>query len=391
MKYNFDKIIDRRNTSSVKWDCNEQVFGSKDILPMWVADMDFESPSEVIEAIKKRAEHGIYGYTERPESMYKSVISWMEKRHGFKTEKDWYLFTPGIVTAINIAVMTYTKPGDKIIIQSPVYYPFSSAVTNNGRQVVSNDLKLQDGKYIMNYEDLENKIDSRTRMLILCSPHNPVGRVWTREELKKLGDICIKHNIIIVSDEIHSDLIYSKHKHIPMASISDEIAQNTITCIAPSKTFNVAGLETSAIIIPNSKLRDRFQISLDNIGLGMTNIFGIAAFEAAYSYGEEWLDELLKYLEGNVDYLIGFIEKKLPEIKVIRPDGTYLVWLDMRGLNMNADELKVFMVESAHLGLDDGYMFGEAGERFERVNIACPRSILEDGLNRLEKAIKILK
>lgn len=387
MGFNLDKITDRGNTNSVKWNFNKEMLGVEDVLPMWVADMDFPVPEAVTKAIIKRAEHPIYGYSSPDDRYYNAIINWMKRRHDWDIKREWIVFTPGIVPAINWMIQTYSKPGDKIILQQPVYYPFANAVKNNGREIINNPLKYVDGQYYMDFEDLEKKIDSRVRMLILCSPHNPVGRVWTSEELQRLGEICIKNNILIVSDEIHSDLIYKGHKHTPFASISDEFQQNCIVCNAPSKTFNIAGLQASNIIIPNNKLREKFIITLENNSIMAPNTFAIVALQAAYDEGEEWLDNVVDYIQDNFAYLNKFIQERMPGVKVVKPEGTYLVWMDFRYLGMNTAELKDFMLNKAKVGFDEGYIFGPGGEGFERINIACPRGILKEGLERIEKAI----
>lgn len=388
MRYDFDKVINRKNTDSMKWDYAEKRFGSKEVLPMWVADMDFEAPLPVVEAVKKRAEHGIYGYTERPESCSEAIVDWAKKRHGWDVKKEWLSFCPGVVPALSMAILAFTQPGDKVIVQSPVYYPFFNVIKNNGRYIVDNQLKLENGDYVMDFEDLEKKIDSRVKMAILCSPHNPVGRVWSREELERFGEICLKHNIIIMSDEIHSDLVFKGFKHIPIASISEELAQNTLTCIAPSKTFNIAGLSTSLLITPNKKLRSHFNNVLENLGIEMGNIFGITAMEAAYRHGGEWLDQLIDYVESNMDFLESYTKEKIPSIKFIKPQGTYLAWLDCRGLGMDQNTLKKFMAQTARVGLNDGTVFGPGGEGFMRMNLGCPKSLLEEGLKRVENALR---
>lgn len=384
MKYDFDKKVVRKNTGCIKWD-----LGDESVIPMWVADMDFETPQPVIDAVKKRAEHGIYGYSFLQDSYYEALINWMNKRHGWKVQKEWIAFAPGVVPAVNMLVRALTQPGDKVIIQSPVYYPFYKAVTNNGCQVIENPLIYEKGRYFMDFEDLERKIkDDRVKLLILCSPHNPVGRVWTREELTKLGNLCLKYEVLIISDEIHSDLIYSGNKHIPFASLSQQFAENSIVCTAPSKTFNLAGLQTSNIIIPNRKIRKLYDNVLESNGINEPNVFGIKACEAAYRDGEEWLHELLEYLEDNRDYLINYIESHIPEIKAIKPEGTYLVWLDCSKLGMKSEKLHEFFMEKAKVWFDEGYIFGCGGENFERVNIACPRATIEEALKRMEMAIK---
>jgi len=387
MKYNFDEIIDRKNTSCVKWDFAEQYFEAKDILPMWVADMDFKTPDFIVDAIKKRAAHEIYGYTVRPESYYSSMINWIDKKHQWKIEKDWIIFSPGIVPAVNMAVMAYTNPGDKIIVQPPVYFPFFSAVKDNGRQLVYNQLQLENGRYNMDFQDLEKKIDNRTKMIIISNPHNPGGSAWTKDELTKLGEICIKHHIILISDEIHSDLVIPPFKHTAAANISEEIANVTISMMAPSKTFNLAGMASSSVIISNPKLRNDFQVFLDRVHVGMGNLFGMVASEAAYTHGKEWLDQMLHYVKGNLDYVEKYIKEKMPQIKMMRPEATYMIWLDFRSLGLSNENLKAFVLQKAKLGLNDGPVFGPGGEGFQRMNLACPTSIVEEGMLRLKRAI----
>ena len=390
MKYNFDEIIDRTGTSCVKWDIREMFFKKQDVLPMWVADMDFKTPDFIVDAVKQRAEHPVYGYTIRPESYYTSLINWIDKKHRWKIDKDWVIFSPGIVPAVNMAVMAYTKPGDKIIVQPPVYFPFFGAVKDNGRQLVNNQLKLNNGRYDMDFEDLEKQIDNRTRMIIISNPHNPGGSAWTKEELTRLGEICIKHNLILISDEIHSDLAIPPNKHTVAANLSKEIAGVTVTMMAPSKTFNLAGMASSSVIISNEKLRNDFQIMLDRVHVGMGNLFGMVASEAAYTHGEEWLNQMLIYVKGNIDFMEEYISKNIPKVKMIRPEATYMVWLDFRELAMDNDILKQFIIEKAGLGLNDGPVFGPGGEGFQRINLACPRAYVEEAMNRLENAIKTL-
>lgn len=390
MKYNFDEIIDRTNYHSVKWDELKTNFGDipEDVLPMWIADMEFRSPQPVIEAIKKANEHGIYGYTSRPLSYYQAIIDWMEKRHNWKIKKDWIAYSPGVVPALSLIIRAFCQPGDKVIVQPPVYYPFFRVIENNGCHIVNNSLKLSNKKYFMDYDDLERKVDdSRVRLLILCSPHNPVGRVWQKEELIILGEICLEHNIIVVSDEIHADILFKGYRHLPFASISPAFAHNSITCTAPSKTFNLAGLQTSTIIIPNKKYYKIYENILDSLALDENNFFGLVALEAAYRYGEEWLEQLLSYLNENLEFLMKYFKERIPKIKVIKPEGTYLVWLDCRQLGFNGKDLNNFMIKKARVALDDGYWFGTGGEGFMRINIACPRSFLEEGLKRIERAV----
>jgi cystathionine beta-lyase len=389
--YDFDKIIDRTPTSSTKWSDTKKRTGVDDILSMWIADMDFESPPAVMEAIKERASHPLFGYTMRTDKYYDGFISWMKRRHGWGgIKRDWILYTPGVVAGFSFAIQAYSQPGDKVVIQPPVYYPFMRQILNNGRQIVENPLKIVDGGYLMDYEDLEKKIDGRTKMIILCSPHNPIGRVWKRDELEQLFEVCEKKDILIISDEIHSDLIIGKIKHTPMATISDEAMQRTVTLIAPSKTFNLAGLVNGSAIIPNDKLRDAYNNIIQNNSTRNTNIFGIVSQEAAYTKGEQWLDELLVYLRENYKYFDSFIKERIPGIKVYPLEGTYLAWVDCTSLGMNDAELRDFMLKKAKLWLDEGTLFGSGGSMFMRFNIACPRSTMKEALKRFEKAVKEL-
>ena len=386
MHYNFDKIIDRDNTASVKFDLRKEVFGKEDILPMWVADMDFETPDFIIHALKKRLEHPILGYSYRPDSYFQSIINWVKRRHQWIIKKEWISFSPGIVPAINMAIMAYTEPGDKIIVQPPVYHPFFSAIKNNNRIQVDNPLKLQYGRYFIDFKDLKAKLKD-AKMILLSNPHNPGGSVWTKEELQTLGELCVENDVLIMADEIHSDLVFKPAKYVPMALVSPEIANQTVTFIAPSKTFNMAGLATSSVIISNQSLKEEFDRILDTIHIGMGNIFGTVASEAAYNHGDEWLDELLEYLSKNMDYVEQFITEYIPEIKVIRPEGTYLMWLDCSGLNLNNKDLKDFMIQDAGLGFNDGRMFGTGGDQFMRMNVACPKITIEQALIKLKEAI----
>lgn len=389
MVYDFDKVIERRNTHSVKWDNLDKSFGADDILPMWVADMDFPCPQSILDSIEKRNKHGILGYTTRPESLHESIINWMKKRHGWDIKKEWLVYSPGVVTSLNLSVMSFTRPGDSVIIQSPVYPPFFSAVKNNDRIIALNPLIEESGNYSIDFESLEKEMAAGSKMMILCSPHNPVGRVWTKSELDKIAQLCEKYGVLMVSDEIHSDLILPGNKHIPIATVSEYMKQNSITCIAPSKTFNIPGLTTSVAIIPNPKLRLKFLKTINRIGIGMSNIFGIVATEAAYTHGEPWLEELIKYLDDNVNYLLEYFNTNIPEIKVTKPQGTYLVWLDCRALNMDGKSLHRFMIEQGKIGLNNGLDFGPGGEGFLRINVACPRATLVEGLKRINKAVEI--
>ncbi|NHJ39826.1 MAG: pyridoxal phosphate-dependent aminotransferase [Asgard group archaeon] len=389
-KYNFDEIIDRQETYSVKWDSEfmEKHFGTGDLLPLWVADMDFKAPDVLLDAMKRRVEHGIFGYTLVKEPYYLSIINWFKRRHNWHIEKDWIKICPGVVPAINFIIQGFSKPGDNIIIQEPVYYPFASSIKNNGRVVINNDLVLKEDHYKINFKDLEEKCkQSRTKIFILCSPHNPIGRVWTKNELKELGDICIDNNVLVIADEIHCDLIFEGHKHIPFASISKKFADNSITCIAPSKTFNVAGLKASNVIIPNKKMCEEFTTVTSNASIRGLSIFGYLATEVVYNECEEWLEELLIYLWNNYLFLKEFFEKNMPSVKIFDLEGTYLPWIDFRALGIESKILDEIIKKDAKVGLDDGAMFGESGAGFQRINIACPKSLLQESLQRIYEAI----
>lgn len=385
---NFDKKIQRQNTNCVKYDNLNVFFGTEDVLPLWVADMDFEVPSCISKAIKERAEHKIYGYSFRSDKCINAAISWIKKKHQWTVNKEWVTSSPGVVTALSISVMSLTEPGDKIIIQSPVYPPFYGVVNDNNRTLLNNKLIFKDGRYTMDFENLEYLARQGAKMIILCNPHNPIGRVWTKDELIKLGEICKIHDILILSDEIHCDLVFKDFKHIPIASLSEDLASRTICCMAASKTFNIAGLASSIIIIPNKDLRDKFNQQLEALHLNLGNLFGHTAMEAAYLYGEEWLKQLMDYIEKNADFVKEFLGKNLPQVKYIKTEATYLLWLDFSAFDMNDKDLQTFMVNKAKLALNPGINFGEGGEKFLRMNIACPRATLQEGLDRLLKASK---
>lgn len=388
MKYDFDQVIDRHNTGSSKWDGLAMKFGSKDLISMWVADMDFKLPDVIINKMRERVDHGLFGYALKTDEYYKAVIKWMQKRHNWNVKKEWIYNSPGVVAALSFILHTFTKPGDKVIIQPPVYYPFKEVVDDNGCQLVYNPLKWECGKYRMDFDDLLQKARSGAKVLILCNPHNPVGRVWSKEELETLGRICIDNHVMVVSDEIHADLLFPGYIHIPFASISEEFAQNSITCTAASKTFNVAGLKNSNIIIPNESLGKMFLATMKKFHVQGINIFGALAMELSYEYGEEWLDELLSYLHQNLIFLTKFFEDNIKELTVIQPEGTYLIWIDCKRLGMDQEELQQFMRKEAKVAIDDGFAFGPGGEGFIRINIACPRSILAEGLQRISRAVK---
>jgi len=390
MQYDFDSVIERRNTNSVKWDSADQLFNVKGILPMWVADMDFRSPRPVIDALKNLAEQGIFGYSTVPQSYYDAVINWMRKRHNWAIDREWMVLTCGVVSAIYVLIRTFASPGDRIIVQTPAYYPFFGAIKSNDCEILDNPMFVQNGLYAFDFEDLKEKVDSRTKIIILCSPHNPVGRVWKKEELVQLGQFCLEHNILVIADEIHGDIVYDGYKHVPFASISDDFAQNSITCTGASKTFNLPGMKTSNIIIPNAELRERYTAMLQRCGANSPNMFGIAATGAAYAHGEPWLEQLLVYLQDNFRFLENFASERIRGLKVTPLQGTYLAWLDFRDCGIGPDKLGTFVREDAMVGLQPGTKFGCREEGFERMNIACPRSTLELGLQRIEEAVKRL-
>jgi len=385
-KYDFDEIIPRRGTNSIKYDALEKFFGSPDLLPLWVADMDFKTPDFIVNAIKERASHEIYGYTFKPDSYYEAVIDWMKRRHNWDIRKEWISSSPGVVAGLTIAVETFSEAGEEVIVQPPVYFPFFDCVSGTGRKMLENPLVLKNGRYTFDLEDLKSKITEKTKLLLLCNPQNPGGMAWTREELTALTDICLEHNIMIISDEIHSDLIFKGHKHIPIASISKEVAQNCMVCMAPSKTFNVAGLATSLVIIPNKRKFAAYERKLGVGHLGMGNIFGSVALEAAYANGDEWLNQMLTYLWENYLLIEKFIADQLPRVKVMKPEATYLVWLDFRDYGMKNEELSKFTTAQAEVALNDGGRFGIGGDGWLRLNIGCPRSVLEKGLEKLARA-----
>jgi cysteine-S-conjugate beta-lyase len=398
MSYDFDTVCDRSDTDCLKWDVRKAVFGREDVIPMWVADMDFPVAPPIVEALKKRAEHPFYGYTWPGPQVVESVVLRMQRKFNWKIEPEWVTFTPGVVPALGVAVRSLTHPGDEIILQEPVYYPFFPSVTSGGCQIASNPLKLINGRYEMDFEDLTAKFapkdgmmsdHNRVKAIILCNPQNPVGRLWNRDELVRLGEIVIRNGAAVISDEIHCEILFKGNRHVPFASISKEFEQNSITCMSPSKTFSLAGLEVSSIIIPNKKLRDTFS-DMRSALLPGPNLFGYTALEAAYRYGDEWLEQLLAYLQGNLEFLQDYAINKIPCVKVIQPQGTYLVWLDCRDLAMDDSQLRSFMRDKARVGLDDGFLFGKGGSGFQRMNIACPRSILKEALERIESAVNCL-
>ncbi len=386
MKYNFDNNLNRFDTNCIKWDFLETFFQKTDLNALWVADMDFQIPQEILEQLRKRLEHGVFGYTGLSESYYNSVIKWFNKRYNWNIKSNWIITTPGVVPALSIAIQEFTEKEDEIIIQSPVYFPFKEAIELNNRKVVNNKLVLKNNKYYINWSDLEEKAKT-AKMLILCSPHNPVSRVWTEEELTKLGNICKKNDLLIFSDEIHADIIFEGHRHLPTASINSNIQNRTIAAFACSKTFNLAGLHLASIIIPSFSLRKKFKGALQKLHLTLPNIFGMVGTEAAYQYGEDWLEELLIYLWENYKFVDSYLEENIPQLTVIKPEGTFLLWLDCSKLNFNDNDLATFFIQEAKLALTNGIMFGSGGSGFMRLNIGCPKSNLVSALDSLKKAI----
>lgn len=392
--YNFDKIINRKGTNCLKYDYAVERGKPADVLPLWVADMDFTVSEEITKSLHAAVDHGIYGYTQPKDAYYNAITNWMEKNHNWKTKREWIMKTPGVVFALGAAVKAFTKPGDAVLIQNPVYYPFTNIIRDNDRRVIDNTLvyekRVTEGKsqYSIDYEDFERKIvQENIKLFILCNPHNPVGRVWNREELQYLGEICLRHHVIVVSDEIHNDFVYPGFEHTVFANVDPRFAEFTVTCTAPSKTFNLAGLQISNIFISNETLREAFQKEIDKTGYDEPNALGAVACEAAYRGGQEWLDQLRAYLLENLNFLRTYLQEKIPQIHLVEPEGTYLVWLDCSELGISGKELDQFIVEKAGLWLDGGAMFGPSGSDFQRVNIAYPRATLELALDKLKAAV----
>lgn len=392
--YNFDKIINRKGTNCLKYDFAVERGKPAEVLPLWVADMDFQVSEEITKSLHAAVEHGIYGYTQPKDPYYNAIMNWMKKNHQWETKREWIVKTPGVVFALGAAVKAFTKPGDAVLIQNPVYYPFTNIIRDNDRRVIDNTLvyekRVTEGKsqYSIDYEDFERKIvQENIKLFILCNPHNPVGRVWTREELQYLGEICLRHHVIVVSDEIHNDFVYPGFEHTVFANVDPRFAEFTVTCTAPSKTFNLAGLQISNIFIPNETLREAFQKEIDKTGYDEPNALGAVACEAAYRGGQEWLDQLRAYLLENLNFLRAYLQEKIPQIHLVEPEGTYLVWLDCSELGISGKELDQFIVEKAGLWLDGGAMFGPSGADFQRVNIACPKATLELALDKLKAAV----
>ena len=387
MKYDFDTQVSRCGTDAAKYAGLTGAEG--ELLPLWVADMDFPAPPEVVDALQKRVAHGIYGYGDFTNEAYFAPLQrWYSEHFGWKPQREWLVETPGVVFAVYNAVRALTGENDAVLLQEPVYYPFSHAIRDNGRRVAVSELVFEDGRYRVDYDDFERTIDEEgVKAFILCSPHNPVGRVWTRDELTRMGEICLRHGVRVIADEIHADFVRPGHTHTVFASISPAFADMTVTCTAPSKTFNLAGLQASNIFISNEELRDAFKREVGKTGYGEPNILGIVACQAAYEHGADWLAQLKDYLEGNIAYVRDYLSAHIPQIKLVEPEGTYLLWLDCRALGMAPKALDDFMYCRAGLWFDDGPMFGKGGEGFQRMNIACPRATLEKALKRLEDAV----
>lgn len=384
----FNEVISRKNTRSVKWDMAGKVFQSEDVLPMWVADMDFQAPKEVNEALIKRAEHGIYGYTVIDDDVKNAVVNWLSDRHQWTIQPEWLTFSPGVVSSLHMAIEAFTEPGDKILIQTPVYTPFYTVIKAHGREMVKNPLIDKDQYFTIDFDNFEEKLKTGVKAFILCSPHNPVGRVWKKEELEEIARLCLKYDVMIFSDEIHADLVFPGEKHIPIASLSDEVLENTITCMAPSKTFNLAGLEASYVIAADAEKRKKLKNQFLKSGYnGLLNTMANTALEAAYTYGKPWLEELMQLLESHKNYVTEQLEAET-NLKVTRSEGTYLLWLNCTGLGLSGKELKQFMIEKARVGLNAGLDYGDEGEQYMRMNIACPRATLEEGVNRIIDAVK---
>jgi cysteine-S-conjugate beta-lyase len=384
--YNFDEIIERRGTDCVKYDMLENYFGNGEALPLWVADTDFRVPDFIMDALHERMNHEILAYSYRPDSYYESIINWMDRKHGWKIDKEMITSSPGVVSAVTMLIMALSEPGDKVIVQPPVYFPFFTSIKGSGRKMVENPLMLRDDRYTFDFDNLRQIIDSQTKLLILCSPHNPGGMVWTMEELEELCRICTENGIMIISDEIHSDLVFTGNKHIPIPKVSEQIAMNSAVLMAASKTFNVAGLSTAFVIIPNKKLRVKYERVLHTVHIDGGNIFGNIATEAALSRGYDWLSQLMIYLEDNYNFLETFLTTRMPLVKIMKPEATFLVWLDFAAYNLSEKDLAHLFIQGG-VALNHGSKFGTGGEGYFRLNFGCPRAVLEEGLIKIEKAL----
>jgi cysteine-S-conjugate beta-lyase len=381
-KYNFDEFIERRGTDCVKYD-HLASFGNADALPLWVADTDFRVADFIVDAIRKRMEHEILAYSFRPESYYAAIINWLQQHYQWSVEKEDISSSPGVVAAVTTLILALSEPGDKVVVQPPVYFPFFTCVKGTDRTMVENPLMLKDGRYYFDFDDLKKKLDPQTKLLILCNPHNPGGMVWTRDELEELGRICLENGTMIISDEIHSDLVFEGYKHLPLPMISEELAMNCAVCMAPNKTFNIAGLATAFVVIPNKKLRVKYERWLNVIHIHSGNIFGNVAMEAAYAHGSDWVRQLMEYLEENRRFLTDFISNNLPKVKMMQPEATFLAWLDFREYGLTEHKLVRILTDEAGVVMNKGSMFGTGGEGFFRINFGCPKATLEDGLKRI--------
>ena len=385
MKYDFDEIIDRRGTNCVKWDSAE----NPDVLPMWVADMDFRTAPPIIEALSRRVDHGVFGYTRVPQSYYEAVTGWFSRRHGWNIDKDWIIYTSGVVPALSAVIKALTVPGDKVLIQTPVYNCFFSSIRNNGCEIVESPLVYADNTYSIDFEDLERKAsDPKVKAMILCNPHNPAGRVWSRDELIRIGEICIRHDVVVIADEIHCELVMPGYEYTPFASISEEFSRHSVSCVSPSKAFNIAGLQIANIVCADAGRRAKIDRAININEVCDVNPFGVIALQSAYNEGAEWLDQLLEYINGNYEYMRRFCEEHLPDFPITKLEGTYLVWMDCRKFGMTSAELEKRLIEEAGLWLNAGTMYGKDGEGFMRWNIACPRARMIEGLKRFEKFAK---
>lgn len=389
MKFNFDEEIDRRNSKCIKYDAMSSFIGAEnDAIPMWVADMDFKAAPCIIEALQAKLNHGVFGYGIKPDTFYLSIINWLKKRHGWNIEKDWISFSPGVVAGFTMAIEQFTQKGDKVMVQTPVYFPFFQSVTNTQRQLVNSPLVLKDGRLTIDFNDFEAQLKTGVKMFLLSNPHNPGGTVWTRAELEQISALCLKYNVLVVSDEIHADIVYTPAKHTPYASLSEEAALNSITVLSHSKTFNVAGLTTSYVIIPDKKLLNKYNAALSVPHLGMGNIFGTEALIAAYNNGEEWLSELLIYLKRNIDYLVKFTKEHLPLLEVIVPESTFLVWVDCRKTGWTPKEITEFFIKKAKVAINEGSTFGQGGEGFIRLNIGCTYNTVQKAMQQIKEAFE---
>ena len=386
----FDHVIDRNEYPTLKWNKLLLIehFGSEDVIPLWVADMDFLTPSVVIDSLLKRAKHGIYGYEYKKDGYIDAFINWYANRHQWSIDQTHIEFCPSVLNAIAVLINLHSEKGDGIIIQPPVFFEFRMVIRSNDRRIIKNPLILDNGKYQMDFGDLEEKAaNPKNKMMIICNPHNPIGRVWTREELARAGEICRRHNVLIISDEIHGDIVYGSNRYTPFISISDELAQVSFACLSPAKTFNIAGMIDAMAVIPNEEYRQRFHDFTHRFQINKTNVFASAAIEAAYSEGSKWLDDLLVYLQSNIDFLKSYLDENLPQVKLVEPEGSYLVWFDFRELGLEAKELERFLAQKARLALNSGYWFGREGAGYARMNIACPQSTLYEAMSRLTNAI----